>query len=90
LVRTRARIREGTLSLRKHVHTDSGAHSASYTMCTRGSSPGVERPGRKADHSSPSTADVKSTRSYTFILQHVFIAWCLIKHRIRLHGVLLG
>jgi hypothetical protein len=42
---------------------------------------GVERPGREADHSPPSSADVKNAWSYTFILQYVFMAWCLVKHR---------
>jgi hypothetical protein len=31
----------------------------SYPMGTRGSFPGVKRPGREADHSSPSSAEVK-------------------------------
>ena len=35
-----------------------GAHPASYTMCT-GSYQGVKRPGRGADHPSPSSAEVK-------------------------------
>jgi hypothetical protein len=38
----------------------SGAHPASYTMSTGGSFPGgKERPGRDADHSPPSSAEVK-------------------------------
>jgi hypothetical protein len=41
--------------------TGSGAHPASYTMGTGGSFPGgKERPGRDADHSPPSSAEVKS------------------------------
>jgi single-stranded DNA-binding protein len=41
------------------VHTSSGAHPASYTMGTGGSFPGGEaRPGRDADHSPPSSAEV--------------------------------
>jgi hypothetical protein len=42
------------------VQTGSGAHTASYTMGTGGSFPrGKWRPGRDADHSSPSSAEVK-------------------------------
>jgi hypothetical protein len=42
------------------VHTGSGAHPASYTMGTGGSFPGGKaRPGRDADHSPPSSAEVK-------------------------------
>jgi len=40
------------------VHTDPGAHPASYTMGT-GSLPGVKRPGRGVDHPPPSSAEVK-------------------------------
>jgi hypothetical protein len=42
------------------VQTASGAHPASCTMGTGGVlSPGVKvRPGREADHSSPSSAEV--------------------------------
>jgi hypothetical protein len=42
------------------IQTGSGAHPASYIMGTGGSFPGgKERPGRDADHSPPSSADVK-------------------------------
>jgi hypothetical protein len=41
---------------------------------------GVKRPGLEADHSSPSSADVKNAWSYTFTPQYVFMAWCLVKH----------
>jgi hypothetical protein len=42
------------------VQTGSGAHPASYTMGTGGSFPGGRaRPGRDADHSPPSGAEVK-------------------------------
>jgi hypothetical protein len=41
------------------VQTGSGAHPASCTMGTRGPFPGVKaRPGRDADHSPPSSAEV--------------------------------
>jgi hypothetical protein len=41
------------------VQTGSGAHPAFYTMGTRGPFPGGKsRPGRDADHSPPSSAEV--------------------------------
>jgi hypothetical protein len=42
------------------IQTGSGTHPASYAMGTRGSFPGGKaRPGRDADHSPPSSAEVK-------------------------------
>jgi hypothetical protein len=41
----------------------------------------VKWPGRKADHSPPSSAEVKNARSYTSTPQYVFMAWCLVKQR---------
>jgi hypothetical protein len=41
-----------------HVQTGPGAHPAYCTMGT-GSSPGVKRPGRGADHPPPPGAEVK-------------------------------
>jgi len=46
--------------------------------------PGVKRPGREADHSTPSSAEVKNAWRYTSTPQHVFVVWCLqsvTKHR---------
>jgi len=48
---------------------------------TGGSSPGVKRPKREADHSPSSSAEVRTAWSYTFTPSYVFTAWCLIKHR---------
>jgi hypothetical protein len=42
----------GNFSLHHRVQNGSGAYLASYPM-------GVKRPGRKADHSPPSSAEVK-------------------------------
>jgi hypothetical protein len=43
------------------VQTGSGAHPASYLMGTGGSFPGGKAwPGRDADHSPPSSAEVKN------------------------------
>jgi hypothetical protein len=41
---------------------------------------GVKRPRHEADHSPPSTAEVKDVWSYTSTPQYVFMAWCLVKH----------
>jgi hypothetical protein len=37
----------------------------SYPMSTEGSSPGVKRPGREADHSPPTNAEIKKMWLYT-------------------------
>jgi hypothetical protein len=50
-------------------------------MRTESFTPGVKRPGRKADHSPPSSAEVKNTWSYTSTNTYVFMAWCLVKDR---------
>jgi len=42
-----------------HLQTGSEAHPASYPIGTRGLSLGVKRPGSEADHSPPSSAEVK-------------------------------
>jgi hypothetical protein len=46
-------------SLHHRVQNDSGAHPASHPMGTKGSFPGLKRPEREADHSPPSSAEVK-------------------------------
>jgi hypothetical protein len=46
-------------SLLHIVHTGSGVHPTSYKMGTRCSFPGVKRQGREADHSTPTSAEVK-------------------------------
>jgi hypothetical protein len=42
-------------------------------------SPGIKRLGREADHSSPSSAEVKNRCSYTSTPPYVFVMRCLIK-----------
>jgi hypothetical protein len=59
----------------------SGANPVSYPVGTRTPSPGVKWPGRKADHSRPSSADVKNAWSYTSTLPYVIMARCLVKYR---------
>jgi hypothetical protein len=47
----------------------------------RGSSLGLKRLGREADHSPPSSAEVKECVELYVHPQYVFMAWCLVKHR---------
>jgi hypothetical protein len=42
---------------------------------------GVKRPRREAEHSPPSSTEVKYAWSYTSTPPYVFMSWCLIKHR---------
>jgi hypothetical protein len=41
-------------------------------------SPGLKLPGREADHSPTTSAQVKNTWMYTSTPQQVFMAWCLV------------
>jgi hypothetical protein len=50
---------DGNFSLHHPVQNGSGAHPASYTMGTRGSFPEGKAAGLEADHSPPSSAEVK-------------------------------
>jgi hypothetical protein len=49
----------GNFSFHHLVQNGSGAHPASYPIGTMASFPGAKRPGREADHSPPSSAEVK-------------------------------
>jgi hypothetical protein len=42
---------------------------------------GVKRPEREADHSPPSSTEIKNVWSYTFTPEYAFMAWCLVKHK---------
>jgi hypothetical protein len=66
-------------SLSHHIQTGSGAHLASYPMGNGILSPGVKRMGREADHSPPSSAEIKKEWSYISTPLHVFMKRCLIK-----------
>jgi hypothetical protein len=66
-----------TSSLRQRVQTGSGAHPASYKIGTGGYLHGGKLPGREADHSPPSSSEVKNASTPPY----VFMARCLIKHR---------
>jgi hypothetical protein len=53
--------------------------ASSYPMGTKDSFLGVKRPGREADHSPQSSAEVKEC--VELYPQYAFMAWCLVKHR---------
>jgi hypothetical protein len=57
--RVRFQAGAGNFSLHHRVQNGSGAHPASYRMHTKGSFTGVKRQEREADHSPPSSAEVK-------------------------------
>jgi hypothetical protein len=80
---SRVRFPAGDLnfSLHHRVQNDSGVHPASYAMVTRGYFPWVKRPGREADHSPPSTADVTECVELYLHSSNTPSAWCLVKHR---------
>jgi hypothetical protein len=54
----------GNFSLHHRVQNGSVVHSASYPVVPEALSLGVKRPGHEADHSPPSGAEVKNSRSY--------------------------
>jgi hypothetical protein len=58
MIGVRFSARAENYSLRHRVQTCSGAHPAYCPMRTGDSFPGVKRPGREADHSRPSSAEV--------------------------------
>jgi hypothetical protein len=61
-------------SLLHIVQTGSGVHPTSYKMGTGGSFPGVKQQGREADHSPPTSAEVKKMWLYTSTPLYVFMA----------------
>jgi hypothetical protein len=61
-----------------------------FLSCEYGAfSPELQWPRREAAHLSPSSAEVKNAWSYSSTSPFNFMAWCLIKQRIRLRGVVL-
>jgi hypothetical protein len=60
-IEVRSTAEAGDFSCSLCVQTGSGAHPASYPMGTGGPFPGaIARPERDADHSPPSSAEVKN------------------------------
>jgi hypothetical protein len=60
------------------VTTDFLYSTVSYARVTGIISSGVERPGREANLSTPSSAEVKIEGTYNCTPDKVFMAWCLI------------
>jgi hypothetical protein len=52
-------------------------------------SPVVKGSEREADPTLSSSAEVKNAWSYTSTLPYVFMAWCLVKEWMRVHGMVL-
>jgi hypothetical protein len=50
---------------------------------TKGSFPGTERPGREAEHSPPSSAEVSNAWSYTSTPQYALLAQVSVKEKHR-------
>jgi hypothetical protein len=42
---------------------------------------GLKQLGREADHSPPSSAEVRMRGAIPLLPQYIFMAWCLVKHR---------
>jgi hypothetical protein len=84
--RIRLPVGTGNFSLHHRVQNGSGAHPASYTMGTGAISLRVKRPGREADHSPPSSAEVKECVELRI---HSPIRLRLFKHRDNLLKVIL-
>jgi hypothetical protein len=64
----------GNFSLHHRVQNGSGVHPASYPTVPGNLSLGVKRPGREADHSPPSSAEVKNAWSCAFTPQYLSMA----------------
>jgi hypothetical protein len=56
------------------VQTGSGAHPVSYPMSPGGSFPEEKRQGREADHSPPTSVEVKKMWIYMFTPPYAFMA----------------
>jgi hypothetical protein len=63
--RVRVPAGAGNFSLPHRVQTGSAAHPTSYPMGTRGSFPGGKAAGGEADHSPPSSVEVKKCGAIT-------------------------
>jgi hypothetical protein len=59
MIEVRVGAGAGNFSLHHRVQTVSGAHPASYPMGNGAPSLWIKRQGREADHSPPSSAEVK-------------------------------
>jgi hypothetical protein len=80
--RIRVPARAGTFSIHHRVQTDSESHPAPYPMGTRIFSLGVKRPVCEADHTPPSSTEVKECVEMHFPSSST-PSWCgaQFKHR---------
>jgi hypothetical protein len=69
----------GNFSPHHRIQNGSEAQPASYPMGTRGYFPAVKRPGREADHSSPSSVEIRMRGSIFPLPQYAFMAWWSVK-----------
>jgi hypothetical protein len=67
------------------VQTGSGAHAASYPRVPGSLSLEIKWPRCEADHSPPSSAEVKNAWSYTSSRQYAFVMWCSVKAQRQLY-----
>jgi len=77
----------GNFSLRHCVQTGSETTQSPIRWAPGVLFPEEKLPGCEADDLPPSSADVKNAWSYTCTDSYVLMAWCLVKFRLRLHGV---
>jgi hypothetical protein len=71
----------GIFSLRHRIQTALETTQTATELVPGALSLGLKRPGREADHFSPSSAEVRNPWNYTSTPQNVFMAWDLVKNR---------
>jgi hypothetical protein len=81
MIGVRLPVQARNFSLWHHVQTGSGATQPPIQWVPGVLSVGVKRPGCKADHTPPSSAEVKEWVELYSTPQYVFMAWCLVKHK---------
>jgi hypothetical protein len=79
----------GLFSPRHLIHTGSSVHTQPHPMGTGAPSLGVMRPEREGDPSPPSSVEI-NVWSCTSTPPYIFMACCLVKYRIRFHGMVLS
>jgi hypothetical protein len=85
MIGVRFPARAGNISFRHRVHTGSGAFQPPIQWVPRALSMGVKLPGREADHSPSSSAEVKNAWICASIPQYMFMAWCSVKEQGQLY-----
>jgi hypothetical protein len=74
-------IGAGNFSPHDHTHTGSGVHPASYPMGTRVLSLGVKQLSCEADHSPPSSTEIRMCGAIPPLPKYAFMAWCSVKRK---------